>query len=48
MVAIMKDERGRYVVGDDRRVYGVYRSEVMALYRVRQLVTSRGQKKPAK
>ena len=40
MVSITRDERGRYVVADETKTYGAYRTAEMAEYRVKQLMVS--------
>lgn len=47
MTAIIS-EAGRYIVTDERRVYGVYRSLEMATRRSRQVEGSRGPKPGAR
>lgn len=37
---ITRDEKGRFVVSDDRRVYGRYGTEAAALQRARVVYTS--------
>ncbi len=49
MVAIFRDAIGRYVVADERRVHGCYRTAAMAARRVEQLAASwMPRKTPAK
>ncbi len=45
MASIEKSESGRFVVRDGDRVYGTYRTEEMASFRLRQLLTSRRPKR---
>ena len=44
MLSIEKNEQGKYVVRNEKKIYGRYPSEVLALYRVNQILISRGNK----
>ena len=47
-LTITRDDKGRYVVSDDRRAYGKYKTEGAALQRAKVVYTSRRPPKEAK